>query len=247
MQRVYGRLSIDVVSTGWLGILPMVLAASALRRHANTLSGDRRSGLVRQWALIGAVFFVWALGPHLMAFGINTGMILPQAFLRYVPVAANARIPGRAIVVSYLALSILAAVAATEWCGESRRGRVARLAIAIVLIGEYLPAPFPLVAMDTPAIYETLRDRVEPGAVCEVPLGIRHGFGALSERQNAIEAVRPLPDRQLAGDSLLRNGIKVVVLNRSTASAALVEYVENVLPLRLIAREGEHSLYLVLL
>jgi hypothetical protein len=292
VQRVYRRMGIDIIeSTAWLGIAPMVLAGWALRQHLGPSSGNTSSRLVRQWALIGLVFFAWALGPHLVAFGINTGMILPQALLRYLPLLANARIPGRAIVVSYLALSVLAAVAAAEWRGKSRRWKVAILALAVIAIGDYLPAPFPVVAMARPAMYETLRHRSEPGAVCELPLGIRHGFGelgtlddrvlfyqtihqrplvggfvarlppavaavyendpllagllSLSEREGPVEAARRLPDRQLAADRLLRHNIRFVVLNRSTASPALVEYVERVLPLTLIAHEGDRSLYLV--
>ena len=76
----------------------------------------RRS--VRQWAVIGLVFFVWALGPHLMAFGINTGMILPvdaaplraDRCKRPHPRPRDCRL--------YLALAVLGAITAAEW----RRG-----------------------------------------------------------------------------------------------------------------------------
>jgi hypothetical protein len=300
VQRVYRMVGIDVIeSTGWLGIAPIVLTAWALRRHVGPASShetwarfsDPSSPMVRQWAFIGLVFFVWALGPHLMAFGINTGMILPQALLRYVPIIANARIPGRAIVVSYLALAVLAAITTAEWRRASRHALLIFVVVSLVLVADYLPAPFPLVELDRPAIYETLRDRGEAGAVCELPIGIRDGFGErgsfddrvlyyqtihqrplvggfvarlpravalayerdpllagllrLSERDGAIDAARPLPDRQLAADRLRKNGIAFVVLNRSTASPTLTEYVERVLPLTLVAQEGERSLYLV--
>jgi hypothetical protein len=312
VQRVYRTLGIDVIeSTAWLGIAPAVLAAWALRRHAgpapnhdtsnhDTSNHDtwaRPSGpvvpsspMARQWAVIGLVFFVWALGPHLTAFGINTGMILPQALLRYVPIVANARIPGRAIVVSYLALAVLAAITAAEWRRGSRHARSILVVVSLVLAADYLPAPFPLVALDRPAIYERLRDRREGGAVCELPLGIRDGLGErgsfddrvlfyqtihqrplvggfvarlpravaaayeddpllagllrVSDRGD-VDAARPLPGRQVAADRLRENGIAFVVLNRATASPALADYVDRVLPLILIAHEGGRSLYLV--
>ena len=314
VQRVYRTMGIDVIeSTGWLGVAPIVLAAWALRRHAARTPGhgpwarpttsptvsvssvsavdDPSSQMVRQWAVIGLVFFVWALGPHLMVFGINTGMILPQALLRYVPIIANARMPGRAIVVAYLALAVLGAIAAAEWRRGSRHALLILAGISFVLAADYLPAPFPLTPLDRPGIYETLRDRREGGAVCELPLGIRDGFGErgsfddrvlfyqtihqrplvgglvgrlpravtaayeddallagllrLSEREGAVDAARPLPDRQLAADRLRKIGIAFVVLNRSAASPSLAEYVERVLPLTRIAEEGERSLYLV--
>jgi hypothetical protein len=303
VQRVYRTLGIDVIeSTGWLGIAPIALAAWALRRHAGRTSGhgpsappvrsdDPGSPMVRQWAIIGLVFFVWALGPHLMVFGINTGMILPQALFRYVPILANARMPGRAIVVPYLALAVVGAVMAAEWRRGSRHPLLILVVLSFVVAADYLPAPFPLTALDRPAIYETLRDRLERGAVCELPLGISDGFGErgsfdarvlfyqtihqrplvgglvsrlpravtaayeddpllagllrLSKRDGAADAARPLPDRQLAADRLHEIGIAFVMLNRSTASPSLAEYVEHVLPLTRIAEEGERSLYLV--
>jgi len=300
VQRVYQALGIDAIeSTGWLGLAPVVFAAWALRRHLrksncepDPMGDGATSRMVRQWSVIGAVFFVWALGPHLMVFGRNTGMILPQAVLRYVPVMNNARIPGRAMVVVYLALGILMAVAAAEWRLKSRGGQVALVAMAFVVVADYVPAPFPVVAMDRPAIYEMLRNRVEQGALCELPLGFRDGFGErgtfddrvlfyqtihqrplaggfvarlprvvatayeddpllaallrLSDRRGQRNSPRPLPSAQVAADRLREDRITFVVLNRGAASPRLVEYVERVLPLTLIANEGERSLYLVL-
>ena len=284
VQRVYSLLGIDLIeSTAWLGIVPMLLAAWALRYA-------RRSPIVRQWAVIGLLSFVWALGPHLMAFGVNSGMILPQALVRYLPIVANARIPGRAMVIMYLALAMLSATALAEW--RAPRSRILMLAgVSLVLVADFFPAPFPLVELKPPGIYETLRDRPERGAVCELPLGIRDGFGEqgafddrvlfyqtihgrplvggfvarlpravveaydgdpllagllrLSARDHAVESTQPLPDRQLAADRLREDGIAFVVLNRETASGALADYVDRVLPLARVADEGGRSLYLV--
>jgi hypothetical protein len=292
VQRAYGTMGIDMIeSTGWLGIAPVVLAAWALRQSAHRPLGDSIARFVRSWAVLGLLFFVWALGPHLMAFGVNTGMILPQALLRYVPFVANARIPSRAIVVSYLALSVLTAVAAADWRRRFRHGHLALLTIGALVMADYIAAPFEIVAMDRPPIYEMLRDRPEPGAVCELPLGIRDGFGgrgmfddrvlfyqtihqrpmtggfvarlspavaavyendpllaallSLSETRSGIAPTRSLPNRQRAADSLMRNGITFVVLNRRTAPVGLVAYVERVLPLTLLSQDDGRVLYLV--
>jgi hypothetical protein len=96
-------VGIDVIeSGGWLGVAPMILSALAIRHHPT-------DSVVRQWLVLGGVFFVWALGSHVHAAGHNTGLIMPGALLRYVPIAANARMPGRAMVVVYPALAVLAA------------------------------------------------------------------------------------------------------------------------------------------
>jgi hypothetical protein len=218
-------------------------------------------------------------------------MILPQTLLRYVPIANNARLPGRAIVLTYLALAVLTAVAVAER-RTKRVGRVVGLfAIAIAVIVDYLPAPFPVSAMDRPALYDTLREHSAEGAVRELPLGLRDGFGVrgkfddrvlfyqtihrrplvggfvarlpravldsyendpllaallnLSEQPDPEDGEPTLPDRHIAGDRLRENRIAFIVLNRSTASPALIDYVDRVLPLTFIAREGERTLYRV--
>jgi hypothetical protein len=284
VQRAYRALGIGAIeSTAWLGVVPVVLAVWALRHSA-------RSSVVRQWSVVGGLFALWAMGPHLMVFGTNSALILPHAVLRYVPIVSNARIPGRAMVVTYLALAVLAAVAASEWRPSGWRRSLVVLAIAAAVVVDYLPAPFPLVAIERPGLYETLRDDPARGAVCELPLGIRDGFSErgmfddrvlfyqtihrrplaggfvarlpaavasayekdpllaallnLSERQGPREGI-PLPDRQAAADRLRQNGIAFVVLNRSAASAALVQYVESVLPLTRIAEDETRSLYRV--
>jgi len=165
---------------------------------------DPGSPMVRQWAAIGLVFFLWALGPHLMVFGVNTGMILPQALLRYVPVIANARVPGRAIVVAYLALAVLGAITAAEWRRGSCHGSLILVGISFVLAADYLPAPFPLTPLDRPGIYDTLRDRLERGAVCELPLGIRDGFGERGSFDDRVLFYQTIHRRPLVGGFVAR-------------------------------------------
>jgi hypothetical protein len=173
VQDVYRTFGIDPIeATGWTGIAPLALAVWGVR-------GRWSAAAVRTWTLVGAVFFLWALGPHLMAFGVNTGMILPQTILRYLPVVANARVPGRAMVVVFLAIGMLAALAVARARGSSSRPMLwSTLAIAVIAF-EYWLAPYPLIALDHPRIYEVLRARQESGALCELPFGIGDGFGML--------------------------------------------------------------------
>ncbi len=58
-------------------------------------------------------------------------------------------------------------------------------------------------------------------------------------------AAAGLPDRDTAARLLESHGIRFVMLNRETAPRGLTRYVEEVLPLRRIAAEGERTLYLV--
>ena len=211
VQRVYGRVGIDLIeSTAWLGLVPLALAAWVVRRHWRSKLGvasspeNTRSRLVRQWVFIGAVFFVWALGPHLMIWGTNTGMILPQALIRYVPLVNNARIPGRAMVVAYLALAMLVAFAVTELRARWRHSRTWLVVAAVLIVADYLPAPFPLVALERPVVYETLRDRTEPGVVCELPLGVRDGFGVRGTFDERVLFYQTIHSRPLVGGFVAR-------------------------------------------
>ena len=123
-------------------------------------------------------------------------MILPQTLLRYIPIAANARIPGRAIVLVSLAIAVLGAIAIARSGEPGRRRWIGVAAMAVVVLLDYLPAPFPVVAVDRPAIYETLRDRPERGTVLELPVGIRDSFfsrGLLDHRALAYQMIHRRP------------------------------------------------------
>jgi hypothetical protein len=283
--RLYDVFEIDWIETGgWMGVVPLVLAIGVVRRHW----ADRA---VRYWTAVGAVFFVWALGPHLMAFGWNTGMILPQTLLRYVPIVSNARIPGRAIVVTYLALAMLAAIGVAAWRSSGRRSVVALALLALVIAIDYVSAPFPLTPVDHPAIYDTLRDLPGEGALLELPVGTRDSFGTRGLLDHRILAYQMIHRRPIVGgvvsrlspaitrayrenvlidkllslseesdtaarsiseqerrqvrEELQSNGIGFVMLNDQTAPHELVVYVHAMMPLTLIAHEGERSLYVV--
>jgi hypothetical protein len=269
---------------GWMGVAPLVIAIRIVRRHWGVKA-------VRYWTAIGVVFFVWALGPHLMAFGWNTGMILPQTVLRYVPIVSNARIPGRAIVLTYLAVAMLVAIGVAAWRSSGHRSAVALTLLAFVIVIDYVPAPFALTSVDHPAIYDTLRDLPGEGALLELPVGTRDSFGTrglLDHRVLAYQMIHGRPivggvvsrlspaltrayrenvlidkllslseagdtapawiteeERRRVREQLQTNGIGFVMLNDQTAPHELIGYVHAMMPLTLIAQEGERSLYVV--
>ena len=190
VRASYDWLQIDPIESGaWLGIAPLILAGWAVRRYW-------RERTVRYWTAIAVFFFVWALGPHLRIFGYTTGMILPQTLLRYVPIAANARIPGRAIVLVTLAAAVLGAIAIARSQEPGRRRWIGVGTMGLITLLDYLPAPFPVVQVDRPPIYETLRDRPEKGALLELPVGIRDSFtsrGFLDHRALAYQIIHRRP------------------------------------------------------
>jgi hypothetical protein len=147
---------------------------------------------------------LWALGPWLIAFGRQTPLMLPAIVLRYVPIVANVRIPGRAMVVVYLALSMLAAMGAAWLTSRQRTARMAGWGLVLLLALECAPAPPPMYVPDLPSQYATLRDRARAGAVCELPLGIRDGFGETGKFDSAVLLHQTLHERPIVGGFLAR-------------------------------------------
>ena len=198
VRRAYAAMDIDTIeSTMWLGVVPSVLLVWCVARRWHDAA-------VRRWAAIGGVFLVWALGPHLMVAGMNTGLLLPQALLRYFPLLSNARIPGRAMVMVYLALAMLCAMAIAGRRPAWLRRAAAIPVLAAAIVFDYVPAPFPVFALDHPRIYDTLRDRPEPGTVCELPLGIRDGFGERGRLDHRVLFYQSIHGRPLTGGFVAR-------------------------------------------
>ena len=191
------------------------------------------------------------------------------------------------MVVVCLAVGMLTAILLSRTPPAWRR--IAALATAALAVADYWPAPFPLTNIETPAIYATLRD-LPAGAVCELPMGIRDGFGQRGVFDDRVLSYQMTHGHPLVGGfaarvpasivrgyegtpvvrslwrlsegkpvdprddvltleetsaALTRATVSFVVLDRLTASAALVQYIERALPLTLIAKDGSRELYAV--
>ena len=202
-MRMYERLSIDPIEqSAWLGVVPVLLAVMALRR---------RDTAIRLWAIIGGLALLWALGPHLTILGWRTGFMLPNAVLRFVPVVSNARIPGRAMVVVTLAVSVLAGAGWNQLTRTGARPWWVLVALVLIVI-DVTPAPFPIVALDHPALYDVLRADPQPGSVLELPLGVRDGFGEQGLLDHRVLYYQSIHERPLVGGFVAR-------LPRSTRAA----------------------------
>ena len=163
----YNRWGLDRVDgMGWIGVIPTAFLLWGI-------TNVRSSVVVRRTVFGGAVFFLWSLGPWLTIAGVNTGLMLPANVFGLLPILSNARMPGRAIVVTILAAALLGA----RWVANAPtlRRRTFAWGLGLLLIAECLPAPFPLVRLETPALYSTIRAS-EPGAVLELPMGLRDGL-----------------------------------------------------------------------
>jgi hypothetical protein len=183
-RRGYAALQQDFVEVvGWLGVVPLALLATgwvaATRADTPDEPGARPElpsgpGEARAWGVVALTFFIWSLGPFLVVGGFDTGLKLPAILLRYVPFVANARMPGRAIVVVYMAIGVLLALQLSTARRRLRSSALQAILIALVAF-DFWAAPRQLTPVDHPPVYQALA-AAPPGAVCEVPLGIGDGL-----------------------------------------------------------------------
>ena len=209
-RRLDERLGIDPVEqTGWLGVVVMVLLAMACRA-VGTLGRDGT-----RWLWIFAVFGVWALGPSLNIGGLDTGVLLPQTLARYVPIVANARIPGRAFVVVQLAGAMIVAllIARREWS----TGLAAVLTAAVVC--ESLALPYPLYRLPARDAIDVRLSR-GTGAVIELPSGVRDGFGEYGRFDSRALAHQMVHGRPLVGGFAARVPPRIVARYRAIPAIA---------------------------
>lgn len=179
-KRAYAAIDSNFIeAVGWLGMVPLVVAAAAL---VSTRDPRADQTDARVWRIVLCVFGLWAIGPFLIVAGFDTGLKLPAILLRYVPFVANARMPGRAIVVVFMAIGMLLALAVRD-----ARGRLASPVLQWIAIGaivfDFWAAPLRLTTVDRPPVYQALAAQ-PAGAVCEVPFGIGDGLSEGVGSQN---------------------------------------------------------------
>jgi hypothetical protein len=188
-EWIYATLQMSTIeSTAWLGIVPVVVLWRA-RRHLGQPP-------MRFWAIVAGVFFVWALGPYLRVAGVNTGLWLPETLLHFVPVVSNARIPGRAIVMVYLAVGIL--LAAVLASSRSRRAGTIAALVGVAVVLDFLPAPIPLYRLEPPGVFQQLAS-LPDGAVLDLPLGVGDGLGERGALDNATLVHQATHHKPLVG------------------------------------------------
>jgi hypothetical protein len=195
-SAAYAALGVDAFEqVAWIGPGVIALAAAGLLLR-------RRDPSLRAWIVAGIIFFIWAFGPYLVAFGRDLQVLMPATLVRFVPFVSNARIPARAIVVVYLCLAVLAAFGFAALRDRGREGLAAVLFLLVVLDG--FPARARAFRIDRPAVYDALAARTEAGAVCELPLGIRDGFAERGRANSSVQLYQTIHGRPIAGGFVAR-------------------------------------------
>jgi hypothetical protein len=190
---IHAAAGINMIeSTAWIGLGALLTLYAGTRHWAGHTD-------TRVWVWTAVVFLAWALGPHLTVLGVKTGLWLPEVLLRYVPIVANARIPGRAMVMVYLAVSMLMAVTLAR---AGIRRPLVRL-IGVIVLLDFLPVPVPLLEIDRPALYADLAAQ-PAGAVLDLPFGLRDGFGDTGALDHRTLYYQTLHGKPIAGGFVAR-------------------------------------------
>ncbi len=129
----------------------------------------------RLWALTGACFLVFALGPRLHVLQYTcTWLPLPYEWLwRALPLFRISREPVRFLEITRLCMGVLAAFGVRHLLRSPRRGRgiAAGLVLLGILIAESCTAPIHLVSCPVPQVYNAIARTPGPVAVLDLPMG----------------------------------------------------------------------------
>jgi hypothetical protein len=131
----------------------------------------------RHWWWITVGFAVLALGPFVIAGGVNTHVPGPWALLRYVPVINFVRTPTRFAIVTTLGVATLLAGALAALGGRwpHRRRGIAWAALALLIV-ELLPAPRRLYPAEHSPLSDIIAADQRPVRVLNLPLGVEDGM-----------------------------------------------------------------------
>jgi hypothetical protein len=162
------RTHAAVGSQAYLGYTVLALAGVALVRR-------RRDRAVIGWALVFGCSFVFALGAHPTFAGRELGITLPHDVFQHIPILKGLRVANRFIVISMLALAVLAAIGVAV--GEGRRKHLALVCFALISF-EYLWLPYPMQEPDFSPVLDRLGVEAE-GAVLSIPF-TDHSMTALN-------------------------------------------------------------------
>jgi hypothetical protein len=261
VTRWYQNFGLDRIDgVGWIGVVPPIILLMGRGKWAD-------SEEARRWKIVLIVFAIWALGPFLTVAGRNIGVPLPQAVARFIPLVADATVPGRAIVCVYLALGVLMAL---RLVGQRFSPAIVWGCIGFLAL-DYLYSPIPLTALDRPAVYEHLASIADSGPVIEVPFDIGdrrlpyyatiHGHPVVGGDVGRVSLVvaRAYDALPVVGNLLrLSNGeepiedgapaalpFRYLVVDTTKASPELIEYVQSALDLDLISSGDGKQLFAV--
>ncbi len=178
--RVYQATLAEYQVFAGFTVLALALVGVLTSRHPLPKDQRRFPGTREMrglWLVATIVFFVLALGPVLHIAGqtelLPGGREIPLPYtwlVRVVPFMNISRSVSRYDAMVMLALAMLAAMGLNALAHRVRRGHLITTAALVLIVFEFLPAPFPLSVSDTPAWFATLAADTRTGSVLNLPM-----------------------------------------------------------------------------
>jgi hypothetical protein len=189
-----GHYEENVASLPWVALL---VIAAAWRIAA--------TGVFRFWAAVAVGTASLAVGPFLRVAGVETYIPTPWAFVRYLPLIGEARMPPRFAVMVVMAVAMLFASALTV-LGRRYPGRQRHLLwmVGLLLAFELLPAPRVLYSAEIPAIYDIVARDPRRVRLLELPFGIRDGLSSIGDFSASSQFFQTRHEKALIGGYLSR-------------------------------------------
>ncbi|MBI5030790.1 MAG: hypothetical protein HZB51_09700 [Chloroflexi bacterium] len=152
----------------------------------------------RFWAVAAIFFALLMLGSTLIVGSQNTGIPLPFALLRQIPLVNANRYPARFNVMLMLALVPLIAFGAEKLL-QAQRGKLILGALTALLAFEQLVIPIPLSDMRVPSVFQSIRN--EPGdfSILEIPIGWRGSISLQGKMDDHAQFFQTIHHKRLLG------------------------------------------------
>ena len=162
----------------FLGYSVIFLSALAVIRY--------RQNHIWFWLLICGIFVLMSFGPELKIFNEPTGITMPdKLFYDTVPEWDEIRAPARFIVMTNLALAILASYAVygliKNKFSSFKQQIILTSIIGFVILFEFSMIPYPSYTEPIPDIYEEIKNDVSKFAVLPAPIGGVGDYALMSD------------------------------------------------------------------
>lgn len=154
--------------------------------------------LARFWAIAALCFAVLMLGTTLIVADQNTGIPMPFALLRAVPLVNANRYPVRFNVMLMLSLAPLAALG-TAQLARAPRGRAVLAAACALLVVEQLVVPIPLTDVTVPPVFSEIARERGDFTVLELPLGWRGSVAMQGKTDDVAQFYQTVDQKRRLG------------------------------------------------
>ena len=180
-SMVPGRFSGGVEGTIFLGFTPLILVAIYLIYKFKNKIKETVFPSVWFWLILILGFGLLSFGPYLKIVERILYVPLPYAWVSYiVPIWDNLRVPARFSLMVIFGLAVLAGFALTYLFTKIKTPKNQRIifwALSALIIMEFIPAPYPLMDLTIPPVYDQIRDDKTSESLLEIPWGVNSGYG----------------------------------------------------------------------